>query len=143
MTVASGTDRLLSEGNEPPVRVLLVEDSSTVCKMMCMLLESHGHEVRAVGDGASAINAAREFRPDVVVLDLNLPDMSGYDVAARLKEIPELSATMLIALSGRGEAEAKRLSREAGFHHHLVKPAGIDQLESLFPPRGTQRLGES
>jgi CheY-like chemotaxis protein len=101
--------------------------------MMTMLLESRGYKVRSAGNGAAALKTAREFHPNVVLMDLGLPDMSGHDVVARLKEIEGCQQSVLIALSGRSDPKEVQQSLDAGFHHHVVKPADIDQLEKLFP----------
>jgi CheY-like chemotaxis protein len=121
-------------------KVLLVDDSRDLCKMMSMLLSARAHDVRTAHDARSAIATALEFRPDVVVLDLTLPDMSGYDVARHLKGEPQLQNSVLIALSGRGEPEAEQRAVQAGFHHFLVKPTDADVLERLFDGAGAPNI---
>jgi two-component system CheB/CheR fusion protein len=113
-------------------RVLLVDDNADVCNLMTLLFEMNGHDVRVAHTGRSALSLAREFRPQAVLLDLGLPDMNGLEVVAQLREMPELEQTVLIALSGRGEPEDRRLTQAAGFHHHVVKPASADELERLI-----------
>jgi DNA-binding response OmpR family regulator len=88
--------------------------------------------VRVAHTGWSALASAREFRPQAVLLDLGLPDMNGLEVVAKLREMPEIEHAVLIALSGRGEPEDRRLTQAAGFHHHVVKPASADELERLI-----------
>jgi CheY-like chemotaxis protein len=113
-------------------RVLLVDDNRDICKLMSMLLEMNGHEVRIAHSGDAAIASVREFTPDAVLLDLGLPDMTGLEVAAQFREMPELSGAVLIALSGRGEAEDRRRTKAAGFHHFVLKPAAPEELERLI-----------
>ncbi|MBL9083738.1 MAG: response regulator, partial [Planctomycetaceae bacterium] len=89
-------------------------------------------ETRVVHEGLGAIDAAMEFAPDVIFLDIGLPGLSGYDVARRLREKPEFARTLIVALTGYGQAEDKRRSREAGFDEHLIKPVAAAALEPLF-----------
>ena len=76
----------------------------------------------------------REFQPEIVLMDIGLPDITGYDVVRELRQFPELQDTIFIALTGYGEASERRRSREAGFHHHVLKPANWQALEKLFQP---------
>jgi PAS domain S-box-containing protein len=115
-----------------PRRVLLVDDNPDICTLMSILLQMNGHEVRTAHSGHAAITAAREFTPDVVLLDLGLPDMSGLEVAVQFRDMPQTQNSILIALSGRGEPEDRRRTREAGFHHHVLKPAAPEELERLI-----------
>jgi CheY-like chemotaxis protein len=110
----------------------VVDDNADMCHLMSMLLEISGHQVRIVHTGCDAVDSAREFLPDAVLLDLGLPDMSGLEVCAKFREMPELQKTLLIALSGRGEVDDRRRTEAAGFHHHLVKPTSADELEKLI-----------
>lgn len=111
-------------------RVLLVEDSPDVAESFAMLLRTLGHEVRVAPDGAGALDAAREFRPDVVLLDIGLPDMDGYEVARCLRA--EYAQTLrLVALTGYGQEEDRRRAREAGFDQHLLKPVKVEELERV------------
>jgi CheY-like chemotaxis protein len=98
--------------------------------------------VRTAHDGREALEAARAFLPQAVLCDIGLPGMNGYELAARLREQPDFRSTPLIALTGYGEEEARRRSREAGFDYHLVKPvepAALDALlDSLLAEAGGQ-----
>jgi two-component system, OmpR family, response regulator len=105
-----------------------------------MQLEVSGHDVRSAHNGADALRMARATLPDVVVLDLGLPDMSGCEVAKQLRSRPELKETILIALSGRSTPEDKRSAVEAGCDYYLVKPVSVGKLEALFPHQGKQSL---
>ena len=97
------------------------------------VLEKLGpHQVEAVNDGPMAIERTLALKPDVVFLDIGLPAMDGYQVARDLRSRAECRDTYLIALTGYGQEEDRRRSREAGFDHHLVKPADISELEAVF-----------
>jgi len=113
-------------------RILVIEDNADSAKTTQILLTLQGHEVQLAFSGAAGIEAAQSFNPDVIILDIGLPGMNGYDVAKRLRELPATKKTRLIALSGYGRAEDIQKSREAGFDHHLVKPADNDQLLALL-----------
>jgi PAS domain S-box-containing protein len=114
-------------------RVLFVDDSEDLCRMMQMLLESRGHQVRIAKNGQKALEVARDFSPEVVLLDLTLPDMSGCDVASRLSELSQTRDAVLIAVSGDTHPDTLQKVRRSGFHHHVLKPVDIDELENLFP----------
>ncbi|ANB72236.1 response regulator [Paraburkholderia phytofirmans] len=104
------------------MRVLIVEDIAASAESLEALLTIHGYIVRCAGDGESALRAANEMRPDVVVLDIGLPGMSGYEVACRLRQ-DQAKSCLIIALSGYGQEEHIRRAQEAGIDHYLVKPA--------------------
>jgi two-component system CheB/CheR fusion protein len=117
-----------------PRRVLVVDDNVDASLSLAKLLELAGHEVRVAHDGPTAIDLAQVYRPDIVLLDIGLPQLDGYEVARRLRQQPAMERALLIALTGYGNDEDHRRSREAGFDHHLVKPvdpAAIQQLLAL------------
>jgi CheY-like chemotaxis protein len=87
-----------------------------------MLLSLEGHEVRMAGSGPEAIDIVQQFRPHVAFLDIGLPGMSGYELATRLRADPNLAGLALVAVTGWGQAEDRRRSKEAGFDEHLTKP---------------------
>jgi CheY-like chemotaxis protein len=120
-----------SSPNAPSLRVLVVEDSIDSADTLCELLKRWGHDCRLAHDGASALSAAREFQPQVILLDIGLPDMDGYAVAHRLRG-DKLAGQMLIALTGYGEAQDRAKARQAGFDRHLTKPVDPDQLQKLL-----------
>jgi two-component system CheB/CheR fusion protein len=93
-----------------------------------MILEFEGHSVRVAHDGPSALHAACSERFDVAFMDIGLPGMNGYQVARSLRARPELAGLLLVAVTGYAEDEARRLSHEAGFDHHLVKPVDPDAI---------------
>ncbi len=114
------------------LKILLVEDNLDSAEGMALLLRFDGHEVRMAHDGPSALEAARAFEPQAVLLDLGLPGMNGYEVAQRLREQPACRQTPLIALTGYGQEEARRRTKEAGFDYHLVKPVEPEALGALL-----------
>jgi CheY-like chemotaxis protein len=102
--------------------VLVVEDNRDGAEMLRILLQLDGHEVAMAYNGPAAVETARQFRPDVVLCDLGLPGMDGYAVARALRQDPATAGAYLIVLSGYGQEEVLRKSREAGFDLHLTKP---------------------
>ncbi len=122
----------------PVLRVLVIEDNRDAAETMRDLLELYGHEVRVALDGPTGVEAAREFRPQVVLCDIQLPGMSGYDVARTLREDPATHATRLIAVTGYGLAEDRHNAHQAGFHEHLVKPVDPEALQRLIASGGAE-----
>jgi CheY-like chemotaxis protein len=116
----------------PARRVLVVDDDEDVANVLVSLLRRWGHDAHVVYDGPAALEAAAALRPEVVLMDLGMPGMDGYEVARRLRQRPEFARVPLVALSGYGQAEDKRRSQEAGFDIHLVKPFGGAALEELM-----------
>jgi signal transduction histidine kinase/ActR/RegA family two-component response regulator len=113
-------------------RILVVEDNADARETLRALLESEGHEVLALGDGAQALAQAPAFAPDVALLDLGLPGMDGYALARALRSVPECSGAFLAAISGYGQPEDKAASKAAGFDEHLVKPVDPSRLRTLI-----------
>lgn len=118
-------------------RILVVDDNEDAAAGLSLLLELDGHVVRAAHDGHAALEAAEEFAPDIVILDIGLPGMDGYEVARRLRERAEGPRATLIALTGYGLEEDRRRSIEAGFDHHVVKP--IRSSKELLGPFAGER----
>ena len=118
----------------PSLRVLVVDDNVSSAESLAMVLKLDGHEVQVNHDGAAALETVRRFRPEVVLLDIGLPGMDGYEVARRLRQDADLAAgiALLAAVTGYAEDEARRRSREAGFDHHLVKPIDPDGVLALL-----------
>jgi len=108
--------------------LLLIEDNDDGREMMTMMLGCYGYQVRAAEDGLRGLDAAREFRPDLALVDIGLPDIDGYEVARRLRADPATRHIKLIALTGYGLAEDLKRVMDAGFDRHLVKPVNIEQL---------------
>jgi CheY-like chemotaxis protein len=120
------------EATDGSRRVLIVEDGEDAAESLAIFLESYGHSVTTALSGQSAVERAATLNPEVVLMDLGLPDMDGYQTLERLKQVPQLAATRFIALSGRGEPEDIARTRAAGFHHHIVKPADLDTILRLI-----------
>jgi PAS domain S-box-containing protein len=116
---------------EAPVHILLVEDNPDAAESLAMLLELHGHRVRAVGDAAAALEAAGEDPPDVALVDIGLPGMDGYELARRLRE-SQSPLPVLVALTGYGLERDKERAAAAGFAAHLVKPVDFEALRRLL-----------
>jgi CheY-like chemotaxis protein len=113
-------------------RVLITDDNRDAADTLGRLVRAWGHPVRVAYDGPAAIAAARDFRPRVVLLDIGLGGMTGYEVAGHLRHEPGLDGVRLIALTGFGQEEDRRRSKEAGFDHHVVKPVDPDTLRGLL-----------
>jgi PAS domain S-box-containing protein len=113
-------------------RVLVVDDNRDSAVSLGMLLKFLGAEVEVVHDGRAALAAIERFKPAVVLLDLGMPEMDGYEVAAEIRKQPKFAGVLLIALTGWGQDEDRRRTHEAGFNHHLVKPADISSLQTLL-----------
>jgi CheY-like chemotaxis protein len=113
-------------------RVLLVDDNRDAADSLGMLLRALGAEVRVVNDATAALRALDGHRPDAVVLDLGMPGMDGYELARRVRALPEHAGVLLVAVSGWGHEEHRRRSEAAGIDHHLVKPVDIGVLRALL-----------
>jgi CheY-like chemotaxis protein/transcriptional regulator with GAF, ATPase, and Fis domain len=117
------------------VRVLLVDDHEELATGLAELLERWGHEARVAFDGPSGLEAARGFQPDLVLLDLGLPGMDGYEVAQALRREPSLSSVEVAALTGYGHADDRRRARESGIDHYFTKPVDLAGLRRLLERR--------
>jgi CheY-like chemotaxis protein len=127
----------------PGKRVLVVDDNDDAALMLSMMLQRVGYATTTAHDGMEALAAARELAPQVVILDIGMPGMSGYDVAQIIRREAQLKDTVLIALTGWGTHEDKRKAFEAGFDVHLTKPVDADDLQNVLasplrarPPSG-------
>jgi CheY-like chemotaxis protein len=114
----------------------VVDDNVDQALSLSTLLRLLGHEVRIAHDGVTALATAKEFRPEVGLIDIGLPGLNGYDLARRMREVPELRGMILVAQTGWGQEEDRRRSREAGFDHHLVKPLNAEELQTLIRVAG-------
>ena len=126
----NGTGEPRSDG--PKSRILVVDDLRDSADSLAMMLKTKGHEVRTAYDGVEAIEAAREFRPEVVLLDIGMPRLDGYEAARRIREECRDERLVLIAITGWGHDENRAKTREAGFDHHLVKPVEPAALTKLL-----------
>jgi PAS domain S-box-containing protein len=115
----------------PSHRLLVVDDDRDSAESLALLLQVKGNEVQTAPDGSAALESARDFRPDIILLDIGLPGMDGYEVARRLRR-EHSRQTVLVALTGYGTDEDHRKSQRAGFDYHLVKPVELDALFQLF-----------
>ena len=122
-----------------PLRVLVVDDNRDVAQSMGKMLEMLGHSVRVEYGGASAIRASEEFTPDVVLLDIGMPGLNGYDVCQTIKRKSALKNTVVVAQTGWAEGQRGARAQEAGFDHHLVKPVHIDTLAGLLSSIANRR----
>lgn len=114
------------------LRVLIVDDNVGTAKVLSMLVKAVGHDVQTAHDGPTAVQTALAYEPNVVLLDIGLPMMNGYEVAQRLRNEPRLADVVLVALTGYGQDEDRRNSLEAGFDHHLVKPGDFRDVEAIL-----------
>ena len=113
-------------------RVLVVDDNVDAAQSLAMLLELTGHEVRLAYDGPSAVEAVMQYQPDVVLLDIGLPGLDGFEVAQQIRRQAALGNVVLVALTGYGQDADRRLAKDAGFDYHLVKPASFSQIEEIL-----------
>jgi CheY-like chemotaxis protein len=124
------THRPLKPG--PRRRVLVVDDNRDGAASLAMLLTVMGNETRTAHDGLEGVEQAEAFRPDLIVLDIGLPKLNGYDACCRIREKPWAKNTLIVAATGWGQEEDRRRSKEAGFDHHLVKPVDAGELIRLL-----------
>jgi signal transduction histidine kinase/ActR/RegA family two-component response regulator len=115
-----------------PRRILVVDDNRDATDALTILLKTQGHLVRTAYDGIEAVEAAKAHRPEVVLLDLGLPRLNGYEVARAIRALPWGQQAELIAVTGYGQAEDRRLAAQAGFDRHLVKPVQAAQLKAIL-----------
>jgi len=115
-----------------PMRVLVVDDSRDTVESTAMLLKVDGHEVATAGDGVQAISQAVAFRPDLVLLDIGMPTLDGYAAARRIQSLSLPPKPYVVAVTGYGTQNDRRLCGEAGFDLHLSKPVELDTLRGLL-----------
>jgi signal transduction histidine kinase/ActR/RegA family two-component response regulator len=114
------------------LRVLVVDDNVDTVTTLAMLVQESGHEVRTAYDGMSVLEAALDYRPNLVLLDIGLPGLNGFEVAKRLRQQPTLKDVVLVAMTGYGQESDRKRSREAGFDHHLVKPGDFGKILQIL-----------
>ena len=115
-----------------PLRILVIDDIADVADVMKMLLDMEGYETRVAYSGVAALQAAKEFSPDVIFCDIGLPEMDGHEIARRMRADPAIASAVLIALTGWGSEAELRKTRESGFDFHMVKPVDSDALLKLL-----------
>jgi CheY-like chemotaxis protein len=110
----------------------VVDDNRDAAQALKLLLESDGHEVLVAADGAGGLALARQYKPEVALLDIGLPSMDGYELARRMREEPALEGTLLVAVTGYGQMHDRARASASGFNHHLVKPVEFSALQRLL-----------
>ena len=113
-------------------RILVVEDNEDSAVLLAMSLVQMQHDVRSVSNAGEALALVEHWVPDIAILDIGLPDLDGYELACRLRAMPQLSRLRLIALTGYGSTADRDRARRAGFDAHVVKPARIDALRVVL-----------
>ncbi len=127
----------------PPLRILLVDDNAAAADSLATLLGAWGARPHVAYDGRSGLKAMQDFKPDVVLLDLGMPSMDGFETARRIRQTEEGAKAMLIALSGWGQDADIKRCEQAGFDHHLVKPANLARLQKLLRTAGAPSRGRA
>ncbi|WP_144158204.1 response regulator [Paraburkholderia sp. BCC1885] len=120
---------------EAPLRVLLVDDSVDAATLLSMVLEADGYDVRVAHEATRALEIAAEFTPEIVLLDLGLPGMDGFQLAQAMRKLACTANSLLIAVTGYGQAADRLRSQEAGFDHHLVKPVAAEEIQRVIETR--------
>jgi PAS domain S-box-containing protein len=121
-----------AEIGSTPRRVLVIDDNGDAAHALRMLLENDGHDVKVAHDGAEGLALAREYRPEYLLLDIGLPRISGYEIAASVREDPLLKNTTIVAITGYGQVHDRARTAAVGFDHHLTKPVEFSALQALF-----------
>lgn len=114
------------------VRILIVDDEPDITTSLAWLLRYHGHIVEVVNDSRKAMQAIRDFQPRVVLLDICMPHVDGYDVARQIRKDPTFNDLLVVALSAFGAADHKVKAHQAGFNHQMLKPVNLDALNSVL-----------
>jgi CheY-like chemotaxis protein len=123
------------QSSQSPVsarRILIVDDTRAAGYVLGKLLETMGQQVRTVTDASEALESVRRERPDVVISDIGMPNIDGYELARRLREAPDSERLILVALTGYGQEADKQQAKAAGFDYHLVKPLSLEALQDLL-----------
>jgi len=134
-----------AEHSSRRARILVADDNHDAAQSLALMLSMDGHDVRTAGDGLEALREAEEFHPQLVVLDIGMPKLDGYETARRMRKRPWAAHTRLFALTGWGQDEDRERARRAGFDQHLVKPVDPEALSQLLNrtlSEGSRSLGE-
>ena len=126
--------KVVSAGDSARCEVIVADDNADALQSLAMLLELDGHTVRTASDGIAALSLAQQKIPDVMLLDIGMPGLNGYEVASRVRDLDRGDAVMLVALTGWGQPADRNRAREAGFDHHLTKPIDYEELAGLLTP---------
>lgn len=133
--VAAPAPKIQSHSGEKSFRMLVVDDNCDAAETMAMLQQLRGHDTRTAHTGPDAVTVAEEFLPQVVLLDIGLPEMDGYEVARKIRTLPGMSEAFLVALTGYGTENDREKARAAGFNEHLAKPADLELLREWLRTR--------
>ena len=125
----------------PNKRVLIVDDNSQAADIASELLALYGYQTAVAYSGAQGLRTAQEFGPDVILLDLGMPGMNGFEVAAAVRARPDFQNIALVAFSAWGDADTRRRTHNAGFDQHITKPASMDQILTTIAAACAQRAG--
>ena len=117
------------------MKVLVVDDNHDAATSLSMLVSLLGHDVRTAFDGVEALDVANEFHPDLVLLDLGMPRMDGYEACRRLRAQPWCARTRVVAVTGWGRDDDRQKTRMAGFDQHLIKPVAPDVITGILTPQ--------
>jgi signal transduction histidine kinase len=128
----TGSSDHVEPKDQVALRVLVVDDNIPSAETTALMLELIGHEPKVAHDGIEALTATKTFHPDVILLDIGLPGMNGYDLCRELRKDPRFKDTLMIAQTGWGQERDRQLARDAGFDHHLVKPLNFEELSQLL-----------
>jgi len=121
----------MPKSDDHPTRVLVVDDNYPSAMTLTWAMEEHGHEVRTAYNGREAVDMAKTFRPDVVLLDVGMPVMNGLEACKAMREQPETEDALIIAQTAWGDDVMRGRTQDAGFDVHLVKPVDLDEVERL------------
>jgi PAS domain S-box-containing protein len=135
--------RVAAAAGAVPRRILIVEDNVDVADSLSAWLSDSGHDVRVARTGAVALDEAEAFRPELIFVDIGLPDMSGHDAARKIRRMPAVKDAVLIAVTGYGQADDRRRSREAGFDHHWIKPLTFEMLSRMLADLDAAEAGRA
>jgi CheY-like chemotaxis protein len=122
----------MPETSGPPLLVLVVDDSQDCAESLALLVRLWGYEAVVTYDGTAALNAARARAPDVVLLDIAMPKMDGFELARRLRQVAGMEKALVVAISGHGREADVRRCQEAGIDCHFTKPAGPEELKQVL-----------
>ncbi len=131
-TIRSSATTPIKATENDPLRILIVDDNRDAANMLAVLLQLDGHQTFVEYDAHSALQRAQAERPEVMLLDIGLPDMNGYELAQQLRSTPATAGAWLVAVTGYGQEDDRKQSKAAGFDHHLMKPVGADELKVLL-----------
>ena len=113
-------------------RILIVDDNMAAAEILAMAIQLLGNEVRVAHDGVEGVKAAEEYQPDIVLMDIGMPNMNGYEATRHIRQQPWGKEMMIVALTGWGQEKDKEITQKSGFNHHLVKPADPAELQRLL-----------